>query len=87
MGAGLLGVATPGLAARILRGSGHVNAGIGAVMTLQGVGAALSPTLAGLVAVRYGYPSAFLVLAGVAVVALVVWLYGARHMNGAARQG
>ncbi len=87
VGAGLLGVATPGLAARILRGSGHVNVGIGAVMTLQSIGAALSPTLAGLVAVRFGYPAAFLALAGVAALALVVWLYGARLMIGAARHG
>src|SRR5216683_2343877 len=48
VGAGMLGVATPGLVARILAGSGHVNAGLGAVMTFQAVGAASSPALAGL---------------------------------------
>jgi len=45
VGAGLLGVAVPGLVARILSGTGHVNAGLGAVMTMQGIGAALSPAL------------------------------------------
>ncbi len=87
VGAGLLGVATPGLAARILRGSGHVNAGIGAVMTLQGIGAALSPAIGGFVAARYGFPAAFLALAGAAGIALVVWIAGARRIGTAALGG
>lgn len=74
VGAGLLGVATPGLVARILYGTGHVNAGLGAVMTLQGVGAALSPAIGGLVAQHFGYASAFLALGGVAFVGLIVWV-------------
>ena len=60
VGAGLLSVAVPGLVARILAGTGHVNAGLGVVMTLQGVGAALSTTVGGIVAERFGYPAAFL---------------------------
>jgi len=47
VGAGLLGVALPGLVAQTLRGTGHVNAGLGAVMTLQGLGAAARPAPAG----------------------------------------
>lgn len=74
VGAGLLGVATPGLVARILRGSGHVNAGLGGVMTLQGVGAALSPAVAGLVAAHFGYGVAFLFLGGAAIFGLVLWV-------------
>ena len=76
VGAGLLGVAVPGLVARILSGTGHINAGLGAVMTLQGIGAALSSTLAGIVAEHLGYGAAFLVLGSVAVLALGVWLVG-----------
>lgn len=74
VGAGLLGVATPGIIARILRGTGHVNAGLGAVMTLQGIGAAISPSIAGFVAARYGFSAAFLVLAGAAGCGLVLWI-------------
>lgn len=74
VGAGLLGVATPGLVARILRGSGHVNAGLGGVMTLQGVGAALSPAVAGLVAAQFGYGAAFLFLGSAAILGLVLWV-------------
>jgi predicted MFS family arabinose efflux permease len=74
VGAGLLGVATPGLVARILAGTGHVNAGLGAVMTLQGVGAASSPALAGLVAQQVGYSAAFLALGGIAAIAFALWL-------------
>lgn len=72
VGAGLLGVALPGLVAHILRGSGHVNAGLGAVMAVQGVGAALSPALAGWVAHRYGYGAAFVALSAVAAAGLLV---------------
>ena len=76
VGAGLLGVAVPGLVARILSRTGHINAGLGAVMTLQGIGAALSSTLAGIVAEHFGYGAAFLALGGLAVLALGVWLIG-----------
>ncbi|MGC1446426.1 MAG: MFS transporter [Xanthobacteraceae bacterium] len=74
VGAGILGVAVPGLVARILAGTGHINGGLGAVMTLQGIGAALSPTVGGVVAEHYGYPAAFLALGAIALVALVLWL-------------
>jgi MFS family permease len=74
VGAGMLGVAVPGLVARILAGSGHVNAGLGAVMTLQGIGAALSTTVGGVVAEQFGYAIAFLVLGATALVALVLWV-------------
>lgn len=74
VGAGLLGVAVPGLVARILSGTGHVNAGLGAVMTMQGVGAALSPALGGYVAEKFGYAASFMVLGVVALVALSLWI-------------
>lgn len=74
VGAGLLGVAVPGLAARILDGTGHVNAGLAAVMTLQAVGAACSTTLAGFAAERFGYWAAFFALGCAAVAALLIWL-------------
>jgi predicted MFS family arabinose efflux permease len=73
VGAGLLGVAVPGLVARILSGTGHVNAGLGAVMTVQGIGAALSPALGGYVAEKLGYAASFLMLGGIALVALALW--------------
>lgn len=76
VGAGLLGVAVPGLVARILAGTGHINAGLGAVMTMQGIGAALSATIGGYVAERLGYGAAFLALGSIAVFALMVWLVG-----------
>ena len=74
VGAGLLGVAVPGLVARILDGTGHVNAGLAAVMTLQAVGAACSTTLAGFAAERFGYWAAFFALGCAAVAALLIWL-------------
>ena len=74
VGAGILGVAVPGLVARILAGTGHVNAGLGAMMTLQAVGAALSPTVGELVAQRFGYSAAFLALGAIAAAALALWL-------------
>lgn len=74
VGAGVLGVAVPGLVARILRGSGRINAGLGAVLTMQAAGISISPGLGGLVAEKFGYAAAFLTLGGLAGLALVVWL-------------
>lgn len=74
IGAGLLGVATPGIVAQILRGTGRVNMGLGAVMTIQGIGAALSASYAGVIASWLSYEAAFLALAGMAALAVVVWL-------------
>jgi predicted MFS family arabinose efflux permease len=75
IGAGILGVALPGLVAQILRGSGHINIGLGAVTTIQGLGAALSPALAGAIAHRYGYSTAFIVLSAISSVAFFVWFF------------
>jgi MFS family permease len=74
VGAGLLGVAVPGLTARMLDGTGHVNAGLGAVMACQGLGGALSPAFGGCVAGALGYSAAFFLLGGVAIFALLLWL-------------
>jgi predicted MFS family arabinose efflux permease len=80
VGAGMLGVAVPGLVARILAGTGHVNAGLGAVMTMQGIGASLSTTVGGVVAEHFGYATAFLVLGGIAIAALLLWI-GTRRVT------
>ena len=74
IGAGLQSVAVPGLVARILNGTGRVNVGQGAVMTIQGVGAALSPAIGGWLAQELGYPAAFTVLGCFAIGSIVIWL-------------
>lgn len=76
IGAGPLGVALPGLVARILQRTGHVNAGLGAVMAIQGVGAAMSPALAGWVAHHFGYSAAFVALSIIAAIGLIVCRFG-----------
>ena len=86
VGAGILGVVVPALVARILNGTGHVNAGLGAVMTVQGIGASLSPALGGYVAGKFGYSTSFLALGGVAVIALAVWI-AARPVTAEACRG
>lgn len=74
IGAGLQSVAVPALVVRLLQGTGRVNAGQGVVMTVQGVGAALSPALGGALAQHVGYASAFLVLGAVSTGSLALWL-------------
>jgi len=74
VGAGILGVAVPGLVARVLAGTGHINAGLGAVMTMQGIGAALSTTVGGVIAQRLGYSASFLALGAIAALALILWV-------------
>ncbi|MEP9400801.1 MFS transporter [Sphingomonas silueang] len=74
IGAGIFGALLPVVIAAIMRGSGRFNAAQGAVATVQGLGGALSTTLAGVMIVRGGYDAAFLLLAGIAALALgLLW--------------
>jgi MFS family permease len=75
IGAGLQSVAVPSLVAHILNGTGRVNVGQGAVMTVQGVGASLSPAIGGWIAQKLGYPAAFLILGSSAVGSIAIWLW------------
>ena len=77
VGAGLQSVAVPGLVARILAGTGRVNVGQGAVMTVQGVGAALSPAIGGAIAQAIGFHAAFLILGSFSLGSLALWLAAA----------
>ncbi|WDF56132.1 MFS transporter [Mucilaginibacter sp. KACC 22063] len=74
IGAGLQSVAVPGLVAHILNGTGRINVGQGAVMTVQGLGAALSPAIGGWIAQGIGYNHAFLILGSFALVSIAVWV-------------
>lgn len=71
LAAGALGVATPLLVQRFTQGSGRFNTSLGFVMTLQGLGAALSPALANtVVGAGQHFALAFAVLAAAALLAL-----------------
>ena len=74
VGAGLQSVAVPGLVARILNGTGRVNVGQGALMTVQGVGASLSPAIGGWIAQALGYGSMFMILGSFALVSVALWV-------------
>ncbi|MEH3105423.1 MAG: MFS transporter [Sphingomonas phyllosphaerae] len=74
IGAGLQSVAVPGLVACLLSGTGRVNVGQGAVMTVQGVGASLSPAIGGWLAQELGYHVAFYVLGSFALVSVALWV-------------
>jgi hypothetical protein len=74
IGAGLQSVAVPGLVARILSGTGRVNAGQGAVMTVQGLGASLSPAIGGWIAQEIGYSAMFVILGSFALGSIALWL-------------
>ena len=53
--------------------TGRVNVGKGAVMTVQGIGAALSPALGGWLSAAFGYRTAFVVLGAIALLAVALW--------------
>jgi len=74
IGAGLQSVAVPGLVACLLSGTGRVNVGQGAVMTIQGLGASLSPAIGGWLAELLGYPAAFFILGSFALVSVALWV-------------
>jgi MFS family permease len=74
VGAGLQSVAVPALVARILNGTGRINVGQGAVMTVQGLGASLSPAIGGWIAQGIGYSAAFLILGAFALGSIALWI-------------
>ncbi len=78
VGASLLGVATPGLVARLLQGGGHVNMGLGLVLTIQELGASFSNAYGDLFARHAGYSEAFLALAAAPCVGLVFFVLAVR---------
>jgi MFS family permease len=68
--AAVFAVMVPLTIADLTRDTGRFNLTQGIVGTMMGVGAALSPTLAGYVTDFYGSPAAFLSLAAIAVMGL-----------------
>nr|WP_279153090.1 MFS transporter [Pseudomonas mosselii] len=75
VGAGLFGALFPVVVKDLTQGSGRFNVSLGALSTAFGLGAALSPGVAGLVVQSAGYDAAFLTLAGIATAALLLlWL-------------
>lgn len=75
VGAGIYGALFPLVIADLTRGTGRYNVTLGAAATVQGIGAAFSTTLAGLIIVGAGYDAAFLVLAGIAFAALLLFFF------------
>lgn len=84
-GNGMMGVAVPGMVVRIMHGSGHVAAGMGAVMTTWAVGSALSALLGGVIASAHGFSAAYFALAAVASLALLLWVLAAPVIRQPAR--
>ena len=72
IGAGIFGAIFPVIVADLTRNTGRFNVAQGAIITAQGIGAALSTTLAGLVVVKAGYSAAFLTLGAVAGIGFAV---------------
>jgi MFS family permease len=74
IGTGLQSVAIPGMVARSLSGTGRINLGQGAVITVQGVGASLSPAVGGWIAEWIGYQSTFLLLGAFGLISVALWM-------------
>jgi MFS family permease len=73
VGAGIFGALAPLVIADIMRGTGRYNLALGAIATMQGIGASLSGLAAGVIVDHFGYSTAFLTLGAVAGVALTVF--------------
>jgi MFS family permease len=74
VGAGIFGALAPLVVADLMRGTGRYNVSLGAIATVQGIGASVSNGVAGTIVVAAGYGAAFLTLAGVASIAFAVFL-------------
>jgi MFS family permease len=76
VGAGIFGAIFPVIVADLTRNTGRFNVALGAIITAQSIGAALSTTLAGVVVVEAGYSTAFLTLGAVAAIgSAVCWCF------------
>jgi MFS family permease len=73
LGAGIFGVVGVLIIADLTKGTGSFNAAQGAIATAQGLGAFLSNSVAGYLAKNQGNDFAFLTLASIAAVGLVVF--------------
>lgn len=87
LGMGLQSVAVPTLVARLMQGTGRVNVTQGAVLTVQGIGASLSPVLGGVMAQTFGYRAAFLLLGAIALGSLALWIGFADTLKRACGKG
>jgi predicted MFS family arabinose efflux permease len=76
VGAGIFGALTPLVIADIMRGTGRYNLALGAIATMQGIGASLSGLAAGVIVDHFGYSATFLTLGAAAGVALIVFALG-----------
>jgi predicted MFS family arabinose efflux permease len=75
VGLGLFDTLLPLVLADVMRGTGRYNVSRGVIGTIQGIGGSLSNGVAGLIVVRAGYDTAFLVLAALAAMALfLIWV-------------
>lgn len=76
IGAGLFGALFPLIVADLTWGTGRFNVTRGVVQAAQGIGAALSTTLAGVIVVWWGYSAAFLTLAALAAAGVMLFWLG-----------
>ena len=80
VGAGVSGVIVPVIVAFMLRGSGHINAGLAFVLTCGGLGAALSNGVGGYFAQFHGYFAAYAFLGSIAGLGLLLWVCGSKFL-------
>ncbi|WP_371856901.1 MFS transporter [Pseudomonas sp. R9(2017)] len=74
VGAGIFGALFPIVVKDLTEGTGRFNVSLGALTAVFGLGAALSPGIAGLVVQEAGYDAAFLTLAAIAAAAFLLVL-------------
>jgi MFS family permease len=74
IGAGLQGALFAIMVADLTRGSGRYNVAFGAATMVQGIGATISPALAGAIDAAAGYAAAMIALTALAVIALTALL-------------
>lgn len=75
IGAGIFGALFMIVIADLTEGTGRYNITQGAVLTIMGVGAAFSTTFAGFIADKTNYDTAFLSLAGIGLLAFLLFLF------------
>jgi MFS family permease len=87
VGTGLFEALLPLVLADIMRGTGRYNVSRGFIGTIQGIGGSLSQGAGGLAVVYAGYDAAFLILASVALIPLILVVVAMPDIRSAKPEG
>ncbi len=75
VGAGIFGALFPIVISDLTMGTGRFNATLSVVVTLQGIGVAISNTISGFIVTKVGYDSGYIFLSIIALIGFIIYVF------------